>query len=431
MQAPRSGCMKRLGLLVCAALALPTSAQAATVHVGDSRASSDGVHYQAVKYDAADGEANHVHVDYTRLESDLNHVTATVSDSGAVIDAGTGCHSLGDHEAACKLQTNHMSDTELNLGDRDNTLDVTRNTPYPIAGVYARAGLGDDRLDGGDGPADFDGGGGRDHLIALGGGNLTDGDRSGAHGAAGPGPDVLEGGRVSYAQRTRGVKANLSSNEPAGEPGEGDVLRNVHALVGGRGPDRLTGDSGFNEIAGGPGADRLDGRGGHDFVEGGRGRDRVIGGSGSDELFPGPGRDSLSCGAGKDVVSGPAGGELMSRRCETIYAALPASSESYLQFAPYPVSVSKARARFVIPCPEHGDLEVGPCAGTLKLRDGSGRLLARGEVDRSGASENFDVHLTRRGRRLTRRPRGVVATATLGDGFAPAPVSWTIRLKRG
>ena len=155
-------------------------------------------------------------------------------------------------------------------------------------------GPGDDVVRGRDGRDMIDGGGGRDQLFGEGGADyLTDGDRDGAVPGAAPDPDLLDGGRerkhevgfsadrVVYGQRTAPIVIDLARARTGGERGEGDRLLGFEAAAGGRGDDRLAGDSAANVLVGGPG------------------RDRLIGRAGDDEFVPGTGAGSVSCGAGK------------------------------------------------------------------------------------------------------------------------------------
>lgn len=112
----------------------------------------------------------------------------------------------------------------------------------------------------------------------------------------GPGADVLDGGpgtdRVSYASRTAGVSASVDGVANDGEacPGagcEGDAIIAAEHLVGGSGPDVLTG---------GPAADTLDGGDGDDVLAGGPG-------TAPDVLLGGPGTDTASyAGRAEDLT---------------------------------------------------------------------------------------------------------------------------------
>jgi len=231
------------------------------------------------------------------------------------------------------------------------------------------------------------------------------------------------------------VTVDLRDDPPAGEPGEGDVVRRVESLTGGRGPDRLAGDEHRNQLRGGRSADVLIGRRGGDELFGGRSRDRLEGGPGGDVLRPGRALDSLSCGLGRDSVDRPTAGEVIGR-CESVfYDHLFGGGElEFIEFPPHPVHTSRRAITFRIPCPEfdEDDGEFRQCAGKLTVRKAFGRhsLLGRTHVlETRRDAADIRVPLTRRARALIRRPQGVLATASLRGGNLPA-VDWTIRLRR-
>ena len=117
----------------------------------------------------------------------------------------------------------------------------------PATGTSASGGPGADRLVGSAGADRLDGGPGDDVL----------------DGSAGA--DVLEGGdgidTVTYASRTSGVTVVLDGVAGDGAPGEGDLAL-TEQIIGGQGPDRLTGQAGVvNRLDGGAGDDVLNVRG--------------------------------------------------------------------------------------------------------------------------------------------------------------------------
>jgi hypothetical protein len=426
--------VRRPALTAAAMLLLaPAAAPAATVTVRADDRFTDEVHYVA-----APGEANRLLVSYA---GDARSVT--VSDPGAVITATGSCTSIDASTARCVKRPEASSDflqqTRAELGDGDDQVRTFRPTPFPIGGVTAFGGPGDDLLDGGAGPDRLNGGGGTDTL--LGGAStdvVADGDAEGAEDA-----DVLDGGsgqdEVSYRGHAGGVRVGLGDDDPDGAPGEDDVVRDFESATGGDGDDRLVGDSGLNGLTGGPGDDVLSGRAGTsatglpELLRGGRGRDRIRGGAGPDAIVPGRGRDRPGCGRGADAVSWPQARELLGRRCEVIRFPFGETREDTLSFAPHPRAVTAAAARFRLACPDFEllDGELASCRGPLTLRDGSGRLLGRGTIADSGRRATFPVRvaLTARGSRLAARRRGVVATASIRGRRLPSR-AWTIRLER-
>jgi Ca2+-binding RTX toxin-like protein len=423
-----------LGAVAAALLLAPATGSAATVTVRAADRHTDEVHYVA-----APGEPNRLLVSYA---GDARSVT--VSDPGAVIVPLGSCTAIDLHTARCvkrpQTSTEFLQSTRAELGDLGDEVRTFRPTPFPIGGVVADGGPGDDLLDGGAGPDRLDGGGGTDTL--LGGALsdvLTDGDADGA-----PNADVLDGGaghdRVSYARRSGPVRVGLGDARTDGAPGEGDAVRDVEDATGGAGADRLVGDGRMNGLSGGAGDDVLLGRGGQsatglsELLRGGPGRDRIRGGAGPDAIVPGRDTDRVGCGRAADIVSEPQRGELLGRRCELIRFAFGETREDSLSFSPHPRSVTVGVATFRLGCPsfELLDGELSSCRGPLTLREAAGarRLLGRGLVADSGRRPSFRVRvaLGALGRRLAARPAGVRATASIRGRRLPTR-AWTIRLR--
>jgi hypothetical protein len=422
----------RLLIALAALLLAPAAAQAATVTVRPADRFTDEVHYVA-----APGELNRLLVSYA---GDARSVT--VSDPGAVIVATGSCTSIDPHSARCVKRPEASSDflqsTRAELLDGDDEVRTFRPTPFPIGGVIAFGGPGNDLLDGGAGPDRLNGGGGTDTL--LGGDStdvLTDGDTDELANA-----DVLDGGpgedAVSYRNRSGPVRVDLGDEGTDGASAEGDVVRAIESATAGAGDDRLVGDGGLNALTGGAGDDVLFGRGGTsptglpEILRGGTGRDRIRGGAGPDAIVPGRGRDRPGCGRGTDAISWPQAGELLGRRCEVVRFPFGETREDTLSFSPHPRAVTTAAATFRLACPDFAllDGELASCRGPLTLRDGARRLLGRGTIADSGQRASFPVRvdLNARGRRLASRRDGVVATASIRGRRLPAR-DWTIRLR--
>ena len=420
-------------------------AEAATVSVGatvDNRYPGYGTYgpdNDAALYRAAPGEANRLLVSYA---GDAESVTLT--DPGATITAGPGCTSVDMHTAVCRASRHpFIQHTEAELGDGDDEVRTYRPTPFPIGGVVAFGGPGDDLLDGGAGSDELDGGGGRDTMLGGAGHDVvTDGDRSGSN----VGSDTLDGGDgldlVAYRQRTAGVQVDIADGSGDGEPGEDDVVRAFEDITGGSGNDRLFGDDDSNALRGEGGDDLLVGRGGEadaddnwgDRLYGGRGADRLEGGDGEDALDGEGDRDSISCGGADDSVSDPQGGEVIESRCEEV-SFYDVEREGGVRFDPHPAKRSRRSAYFRLPCPEY-DGEAGefvPCPGSVKMREASGarRVLGRGRVRYRRAASTpplSRVRLTSTGRRLARRRQGVVVTVSI-RGRRWQLIAWSIRLR--
>lgn len=84
-------------------------------------------------------------------------------------------------------------------------------------------------------------------------------------------------------------------------------LVNLPRVIGGSGPDVLTGIGFTDLLLGGPGPDTLIGLDGRDRLEGGRGIDLIRGGVDADTLIGGGQRDRLFGGAGGDGIDGGGG----------------------------------------------------------------------------------------------------------------------------
>jgi len=133
---------------------------------------------------------------------------------------------------------------------------------------------------------------------------------------AGPygGIDVLQGGlgddTADYSYPWA-VSISLDGVANDGEPGETDnVQTDIENVVGGDGPDTLTGNELANTLTGNGGNDVLIGYQGDDILVGGPGDDTLRGARDSDRLFGDDGHDVLFPGlGGTDVLQGGAGND--------------------------------------------------------------------------------------------------------------------------
>lgn len=92
----------------------------------------------------------------------------------------------------------------------------------------------------------------------------------------GLGIDTLDFSRVAS------VTLSLANDVVGTRTAEGDVYTGIENVLGGRGNDKITGDTAAN---------RLDGAAGDDRLDGGNGADRIIGGLGPDTLTGAAGQD--------------------------------------------------------------------------------------------------------------------------------------------
>lgn len=183
------------------------------------------------------------------------------------LDGGGGDDLLRGGTGADVLDGGAGIDDVADYSDRTIGVGVTLGDGLPDGSP--EDGLGDTLV----GIDDVWGGDGNDSITGDAGDNILDG---------GPGADAITGGAgidyVDYSLRTARVVAD-PDGAPGddGEVGEGDTLAaDLEVLIGGAGPDVLTGNSLTNVLAGLGGDDLLDARG--------------------------PGPDGVDCGSGVDIA---------------------------------------------------------------------------------------------------------------------------------
>jgi Ca2+-binding RTX toxin-like protein len=151
---------------------------------------------------------------------------------------------------------------------------------------------------------------GNDNLTGLGNdlaNNIT-GNSGNNNLMGGVGADTIDGGggnnTASYNVSNAGVQVSLvAAAINSGGHAQGDVLSNIHNLLGSAHDDTLIGNEEANRLEGGLGADRLDGGAGHDTLVGAEGNDVLNGEDGDDVIFGGAGADTIDGGDGIDTVS--------------------------------------------------------------------------------------------------------------------------------
>jgi hypothetical protein len=144
--------------------------------------------------------------------------------------------------------------------------------------------------------------------------NLLDGGAGNDALDGGGGPDTLRGGEGSdaadYSRRSAGVTVTLDGVANDGESSEGDNASDIESVIGGGGPDTISGSAAANSLTGG---------GGEDFVDGLTGVDELLAGDGIDLLRARDGaRDgTLNCGSQRDfVIADP--GDPGGTNCEVV-----------------------------------------------------------------------------------------------------------------
>jgi Ca2+-binding RTX toxin-like protein len=262
--------------LSCVVLALPATAQAATVARTPTQ----------VNFTAGAGEANNV----------------TVTPSGAsyvVTDTGVAALTDGDGAGGCVVTGNQATcpasgviRVSVTAGDADDAVNVDAVTSDVLDG-----GPGNDRLSGGNGGDTIVGGTGNDTLNGEDGNDALRG---------GTGADTFNGGTgtgdlASYSDSTVGeivTVGNGLADDGSADDGPAGARDNVKADVehfrGGSGGDRYLGSAAGNVI---------EGLGGGDTLVGGAGNDVVHGGDGNDAMRGGPGADVLNGNTGADLAS--------------------------------------------------------------------------------------------------------------------------------
>jgi Ca2+-binding RTX toxin-like protein len=230
-------------------------------------------------------------------------------------------------------------------------------------------------------------------------------------GSTDDGGDRIFGGAgsdtVDYSGRSANLTITLSANgADDGQAGEGDEIRQVENVAGGRGNDNIENivdaptSVGFN---GGPGNDRLVGGAGNDFVQTGTGVDLVFGQAGSDQLLfdDADDGDVAQCGAGTDsVIRGPSDMRLVD--CERAAAIGRLSLSPKVVTGAKPVRLSwthpeawrklrRLDLRLTLDGAPVGEVTIRPRSGEVK---GSGGVrVARRKLVRDGRTVTAELAL--------------------------------------
>ena len=368
-----------------------------------------------VRYVAAPGERNNLHVDHAGA-------SMTLTDPGATLVAGTTdgargtCESLDPHVAICRVTYSSdilvaaSSNVDRLVAELRDGNDKISSTGFPITGfLEVDGGPGRDRLSGDASTDTLEGGTGRDRIDGRGGSDVVHG---------GLGRDVLNGGaefegssfdELSYSERGPAVVVDLSDGK-GGAPGERDRVREFERVTGGSGDDRLAGDAGDNRLDGGPGRNLLFGRGGHDFLRNASGSD-------------------VSCGGGSDGLSRPRSSTFVPRTCERLVIVQPPEDvfNGDASLTPNPVH-NDGRLGIWVKCPET-DGYPEPCSALVRVGDAAGGLLASARapvVYSESTDDRFrPLRLTQLSRQQLDAAGRVSATVTV-RGQLLTPTAWTI-----
>lgn len=372
-----------------------------------------------------------------------NDVTISPSGGGMLrlreiatpLTAGFGCTQVDPRTVDC---TRRRGPVTFDLGDNSDSLEVASGA-IP---VIARGGEGNDRLLAyGAGPSSLDGGGGNDHLFGglgadslLGGpgGDDLRGDvvfdgkdfvtstTSGGDDllAGGPDADQYAGGAgfdtISYADAIAALTIVFPRppDEGASAPGQGaqdeGIPQDVEGVIGGAGPDSITGNRANNRIEGGPGNDTLTGNDGSDLLAGGADGDTIFARDGiPDVISCGPNRTGKN--PKRDTLDFDLADGAPPADCETVTQGARLEGPN-VRMSSRPLRVRRdGRVGIRLRCPRN--LAIG-CKGRLTLRLlPRFRVVVRGEASaRSGAyrlaagrSKLVLVRLSRRERAALRR----------------------------
>jgi Ca2+-binding RTX toxin-like protein len=322
--------------LLAALLAMPASAAANNVEVGDTG--------RSLFVFGQPGEVNNVTV--TRSGN-----TFRVTDSGAAISPGPGCAPVNPNQVTCNAAG--VGGIKISLGDLNDVGTIGASvTPMPLDSFYDQdvemdgdAGADvltggpnvDNTLNGGfdfsftaDNSPDILTGGGENDRLRGGAGNDTMSAGAGSFDnlVGGEGNDVMNGGAGNDSfedsgqpdgadtmsggdnidslryERDAGVRVVLNgvADDGQGCPGAGCEKDNV-------GPDIeniQTGD-GDDVIVGSPAPNGIFSADGDDTIDGGGGSDNIFSSNGADSVLGGVGDDTLSGGEDPDLLRGAAG----------------------------------------------------------------------------------------------------------------------------
>ena len=245
---------------------------------------------------------------------------------------------------------------ELNLGDGDNTVNLSSDCDAPLGPTTVNSGAGadvltagsqaftfnagggndslygspgDDVLHGGEGDDRLFGTAGNDQLLAEGGADQLNGGAGndnvdggtgddglehcsnciGSNNDPGVGADTYTGGpgadKLWLDGHASGMAISIDGQANDGSSGEGDnVGSDIEAIAGTVHNDVFTGSAGPDNFEGGGGNDDIHGAGGNDDLYGGSNDDRVFGDAGDDKVQGASGSDSVDGGPGIDQLYG-------------------------------------------------------------------------------------------------------------------------------
>lgn len=265
-----------------------------------------------VTFTAGDSDANRLGISFSSA------VGYYIQDTGAPIQAGTGCVQAGTSAAACG--NGFVTSLSVNLGNLGDEFRFDHYVPSSVT-VNVTGGSGSDTIE----ILNFQANLPTARIVANGGsGNdvMRGGDQSNDFFTGGTGNDTFSGGSrfgggndtVSYTDKLAAVNASIGG--ASGVAGESDSIEfTIESIIGSSFGDTLVGTA-WPQI--------LDGRGGDDVLVGESMDDTLIGGSGRDWVYGDSRTDSsitgndtirvqnndddrlINCGPGTDQVIGDA-----------------------------------------------------------------------------------------------------------------------------
>lgn len=376
--------------------------------------------------------------------SPVDPAAAPVAPAADVIDGGPGSDQVSYFDRTGPVVVDLTSGAGVGAAGEGDTLFSIENV---------EGGMGNDTLNGDDGPNRLVGLDGTDVLAGRGGDDYLDGWAGADELRGGPGDDLLapdgigggsppaesdlvDGGpdedMLTFDGRPGGVVVDLSDDKPDGEPSAPDRLSAVEDVTGSAGNDFIRGDSADNVLSGAWGRDRVYGLAGDDVVmaePADQMADVLSAGSG-DDVIAGTGRRP-SCGKGRDVVEGLVGRSLAVRGCESLWALPHLYDRSeipppapILELGVKPRRVTSKAVLLRAYCPQR------KCSAPITIRAGS-RTIASGRVAmKRGQRGDLRIPLTSAGRRLLSRVRAAEVTVQVGAAADPPPDRIPMRLTR-
>jgi hypothetical protein len=368
-------------VLAVAALAIGADADMALAGTASGR---------PAQFTAAAGERNALTVDAG------SGGAVQFADAGAPVSTGRSCISFPLGQALCDPDGDPRDGdgggVSVDLADSDDRAIIRwiPGTDTHPGQIRVTGGAGDDRIENSaNGVIRFEGGDGNDTLVP--------GPAAGAYLLGGAGADLLASSAgccaiASYDDPGRGgVRVTLDRMANDGIAGERDDVR-TSGVIGGPGPDVITGDAGANSLTGAGGADVLDGGGGDDSINATLQAMHASGGP--------DGSDTVICGAGNDDVVADENDKARVD-CERIRVGLSAGPELVLdQVGPRARRDGSLKLTYRVQFPNPDNALAS--RSTFRLVDGKGRAASATAQFVLGGTVNA-AHLRVKLNRATRR----------------------------